>query len=109
MAISKLTEDICMNVLVYFESDSKKAMLGKTGELLDHGGVMIAWTNGLGIQSRYVVYRKSENGMEPEEFSFGLDNVGPIIFMLFFTIHKNHPEAGLLAEIAGAIRSDSGF
>ncbi|MCP4687545.1 MAG: hypothetical protein GY859_05805, partial [Desulfobacterales bacterium] len=46
----------CMNVLLYFEPEIKKQMLTRAGELLDENGILIAGTNGLGIQSRYAVY-----------------------------------------------------
>lgn len=81
-------------------------MLAKAGELLDEDGILIAGTNGLGIQSRYTVYQKNRDGLFTNEFAFGLDNLGPIVFMPFFTIHENDPEAALLADLAMVIRSD---
>jgi hypothetical protein len=44
-----------------------------------------------------------------DEFAFSLDNIGHIVFMPFFTIHENDPEAMLLAELAGTIRSNQSF
>ncbi len=99
----------CMNVLIYFEPEIRKKMLLQAEELLHDDGIMIAGTNGLGIQSRYFVYQKSENGLIPAEFAFGLDNVGHIVFMPFFTIHENDPEALLLADLAGTIRANQSF
>jgi len=99
----------CMNVLIYFEPEIKKKMLLQAGELLDNDGILIAGTNGFGIQSRYAVYRKGADGLFPKEFAFGLDNLGSIVFMPFFTIHENNPEATLLADLAGAIRADRSF
>jgi len=99
----------CMNVLIYFEPEIKNRMLRQAGELLDDDGILIAGTNGLGIQCRYAVYCKGANGMFPKEFAFGLDNLGPIVFMPFFTLHENDPEANLLADLAGAIRADRSF
>lgn len=99
----------CMNVLVYYEPETRKKMLLQAGELLDDDGILIAGTNGLGIQSRYAVYQKGTNGLFMDEFAFGLDNVGHIVFMPFFTIHENDPEAMLLAELAGTIRSNQSF
>lgn len=96
----------CMNVLIYFKPDIRKKMLAQVAELLDEDGILIAGTNGLSIQSRYAVYQKSKGGLIPNEFAFGLDNLGPIVFMPFFTIHENDPEAALLADLTRAIRSD---
>ena len=67
---------------------------------------MIAGTNGYGIQSRYAIYRKGPLGLSPHEFAFGLDNLGHIVFMPWFTLHANDPEALLLAAVSRAIRAD---
>lgn len=99
----------CMNVLIYFEPEIRKKMLRQAGEILDNDGIMIAGTNGLGMQSRYAVYQKGRDGMFPSEFAFTPDNLGHIVFMPFFTIHENDPEAMLLAELSVAIRSDPSF
>jgi hypothetical protein len=99
----------CMNVLVYFEPDVRKKMLAQAGNLLEDDGIVIAGTNGLGIQARYVVYRKALNGLVADEFAFGLENLGHIVFMPFYSIHANDPEAMLLAKLARTIRADSSF
>ena len=95
----------CMNLLIYFESSARKRMLQHAGRLLDDDGILIAGTNGLGIQSRYTIYRKGADGLMPEEFTFSLDNLGHIAFMSWFTIHDEDPEALLLAELIGVVRS----
>ena len=84
-------------------------MLAQAGKLLDDGGILIAGTNGLGIQSRYAVYQKGADGLSLDEFAFGLDNLSHIVFMPFFTIHENDTEAELLAELAAVIRADRSF
>jgi len=99
----------CMNVLIYFKPKIRKKMLLQTGGLLDDDGILIAGTNGLGIQSRYTVYKKGTDGIFPSEFAFSLDNLGHIVFMPWFTIHEDDPEATLLAQLTGAIRSDNHF
>jgi len=99
----------CMNVFIYFEPEIRKKMRLQMGALLDDGGIMIAGTNGLGIQSRYAVYQKDADDIILDEFAFGLDNAGHIVFMPFFSIHDNDPEAMLLADLAGAIRADRSF
>jgi len=99
----------CMNVLIYFKPEIRKKMLLQAGELLDDDGILIAGTNGLGIQSRYTVYQKGSEGIFPSEFAFSLDNLGHIVFMPWFTIHENDPEAMLLADLTGAVRSDCHF
>ena len=99
----------CMNVLIYFEPEERKKMLGKIGRILDEDGVLIAGTNGLGIQSRYAVYQKSNNDTVPCEFAFSLDNLGPIVYMPWFTVHENDPESMLLAEMLAAVRRDRSF
>jgi len=99
----------CMNILLYFTPEIRKEMLLQAGGLLDDNGILIAGTNGIGVQSRYAVYQKEKDGLFPSEFSFSLDNLGHIAFMPWFTIHKNDPEAMLLAELAGIIRMDRPF
>ena len=47
--------------------------------------------------------------MFASEFAFGLDNLGHIVFMPWFTLHENDPEAMLLAMLAGTIRRDRQF
>ena len=99
----------CMNVLIYFPAGSRKKMLRKMGAMLDNGGFLIAGTNGLGVQTRYAVYEKSENDLAASEFAISLDNLGPIVFMPWFTIHENDPESLLLTEVMAAVRSDRSF
>ncbi|MCP4350633.1 MAG: hypothetical protein GY795_34630 [Desulfobacterales bacterium] len=99
----------CMNVFIYFDTETRKKMLAKAGEILDDGGILIAGTNGLGIQSRYAVYQKGTDGLFPGEFAFTLDNIGHIVFMPWYTIHENDPESILLADLMGAIRADRAF
>ncbi len=98
-----------MNVLLYFKHGIRKKMLTQVCELLDDDGILIAGTNGLGVQSRYAVYQKGTDGLFPKEFAFGLDNLGHIVFMPWYTIHENDPEAILLADLARAIRADNSF
>ncbi|MDM8541640.1 CheR family methyltransferase [Desulfococcaceae bacterium HSG9] len=99
----------CMNVLLYFQPEIRKTMLLQAGELLDDDGILIAGTNGLGIQARYAVYQKGADGLFPSEFAFSLDNIGHIAFMPWLTICENDPEAILLADLAGTIRADRPF
>ncbi|MCP3951459.1 MAG: class I SAM-dependent methyltransferase, partial [Desulfobacterales bacterium] len=99
----------CMNLLIYFEPETREKMLQQIGDHLHNDGILIAGTNGLGIQSRYAVYRKGDKGLFPGEFAFSLDNLGHLVFMPWFTIHANDPEALLLADLAGAIRADHSF
>jgi hypothetical protein len=99
----------CMNLLIYFDSQSKKKMLSHAGKLLADEGMLIVGTNGYGIQTRYAIYRKNHNGLSPSEFAFSLDNLGHIAFMPWFTMHENDPESMLLADLAGTIRSDPQF
>jgi hypothetical protein len=99
----------CMNVLIYFEPEIRKQMLLHMCGLLDEDGILIAGTSGLGIQSRYAVYQKDADVLFPGEFAFSLDNLGLIVFMPWFTLHDNDPEAILLAELAGVIRSSRSF
>ena len=83
---------------------------GEDGEIvMEPGGLLIAGTNGMGIQTRYMVFGKSADGLFPREFAFSLDNLGHIVFMPWFSMHENDPEAMLLAELAGTIRGDGQF
>lgn len=99
----------CMNVLIYFEPEIREKMLLQMEKLLDSDGILITGTNGLGIQARYAVYHKGASGLYPNEFAFSLDNIGHIVFMPWFTIHEDDPEAKLLADLTGTIRSDHSF
>ncbi len=99
----------CMNILIYSTPEIRKKMLVQAGGLLDDDGILIAGTNGIGVQSRYAVYQKGKDSLFPGEFAFSLDNLGHISFMPWFTIHKNDPEAVLLAELSGIIRADRFF
>jgi len=99
----------CMNVLVYFKTEIRKTILSQIESLLDEDGILIAGLNGPGIQSRYAVYQKGADGIFPTEFAFSLDNLSHIVFMPWFTIHENDPEATLLADLAGTIRADRSF
>lgn len=100
----------CMNVLIYFKPEIRKKLLQKAGSLLDDDGIMIAGSNGFGVQSRYTVYRKEAGrGMSPSEYSFSMDNLGDIVFMPWLTMHEFDDEAILLADLAGTIRRDRSF
>ena len=99
----------CMNILIYFDPRSREKMLAHVGKLLNNEGMLIAGTNGYGIQTRYAIYRKNNDGLYPCEFAFSLDNLGHIVFMPWFTMHENDPEAMLLAKLTGTIRGDRQF
>ena len=99
----------CMNILIYFEPQKRKKMLMHTGNLIDDAGMLIVGTNGYGVQTRYAIYRKNGGDLFPGEFAFSLDNLGHIVFMPWFTMHENDPEAMLLARLTGAVRNDRKF
>ena len=99
----------CMNVLIYFPSDTRRHLLQAAAQMLAREGIIIAGTNGFGIDGRYTVYRKSDDGIVPEEFAFGMENLRTFWAMPWFTIHDNDPEAILLARLIGTIRSDRLF
>jgi hypothetical protein len=99
----------CMNVLLYFAPEDRKVMLTWAGNLLEDDGILIAGTNGLGVQFRYAVYLKDKNGLSFDEFAFSFDNLGHIVMMPFLAFHENDPEAQMLAELTATIRSDHSF
>jgi hypothetical protein len=99
----------CMNVFLYANKESRKKMLQRLSEFLCDGGILIAGTNGNDIHARYIVYRKKNDETTPEEFSFSPDNLRPLGFMPWFTIHDKDPEATYLAELTVAIRADTNF
>ncbi len=99
----------CMNVLLYFEPKVKNKMLTQINDILDDNGIVIAGTNGIGIQSRYFIYRKIAGRTIPVEFAFSPDNLSPLTFMPWFTIHEHDSEAILLSELTGTIRADKLF
>ena len=99
----------CMNLLIYFDPAVRKKMLLQASEHLENDGFLIAGTNGPGIQARYAVYHKDKIGLVLNEFAFSLDNLGPIVFMPWVTMHDNDPEAMLLADIIGMLRRERTF
>jgi len=100
----------CMNVLLYFEPHVKKKILSKIRGLLHDEGIFIAGFNHiLGSSARYVVYHKVSNKISPSEFAFSLDNLRPIGVAPWYTIQEDDPEAKLLANLTGTIRTDEKF
>ena len=99
----------CMNLLVYFSADTRSVMLRHAGDLLEDDGILMAGTNGFARESRYAIYRKASSGLEPVEFAFSPDNLTPIVFMPWFSIHADDPESRLLARLLRSLRSDAGF
>jgi len=84
-------------------------MVTQAGALLDDDGIMIVGTNGLAIQSRYFVYENKGGNLIAGEFAFSLDNLGPISFMPWFSLHDNDPESMRLARLSAQLRSDETF
>ncbi|MDD9301713.1 MAG: hypothetical protein HUK40_04930 [Desulfobacter sp.] len=99
----------CMNVHVYFDPDTRKKMVAQAGKFLERDGLMIVGTNGLAIQARYFVYEKKKEGLACKAFAFSPDNLGPISFMPWFTLHENDPEALALSRLSRIIRSHETF
>lgn len=99
----------CMNVHVYFDTDTRKKMLIKAGELLDEDGLMIVGTNGLAVQSRYFIYEKKTCNLTCSEFAFSPDNLGHVSHMAWFALHENDPESIFLAKLSRTVRSDDTF
>ncbi|MCP4693214.1 MAG: hypothetical protein GY859_34550 [Desulfobacterales bacterium] len=100
----------CMNVLLYFEPETRRRMMARAGAALDEGGVFLAGTNQfVGAYCRYVVYRKENGRLAPAEFAFSPDVLRPLSMMPWYTIHEDEPEAALLAELARAVRGDREF
>lgn len=98
-----------MNLLIYFEPEIRKGMIRQIGKFLDDDGLMIVGTNGLGIQARYCVYERDGQNLIPREFAFSADNLGPLSFMAWFTIHEKDTEAWTLARLSKIIRSHDSF
>jgi len=99
----------CMNVLVYFDLETRKQMLMQAGKLLADDGILIVGTNGIASESRITVYRKGSDGLYPDEFVFSLDNLGPFSLMPWFSIHEDDPDATLLADLSRTLRADPLF
>jgi hypothetical protein len=99
----------CMNLLLYFDPENRKRMLRNAGKPLEEDGILIVGTNGMGIQTRYVVFKRIPGRLMPVEFAFTLDNLGPIVFMPWFTIHNADPEAAFMAQLTGAVRAEIPF
>jgi len=99
----------CMNMLIYFPPAIRRQILRQAGGILADDGIVIAGTNGFGIDGRYTVYRKDGDGIRPDEFAFGMENLRTFWVMPWFTIHDNDPEAGLLSRLMGVIRSDRSY
>ncbi|MDM8537281.1 hypothetical protein QUF70_11040 [Desulfobacterales bacterium HSG17] len=100
----------CMNLLLYFDPKTRIRMMTQAGSILDQGGILLAGTNhASGPYRRYIVYRKEGRRLHPEEFAFSPDVLRPLSVVAWFTIHEDDPEADLLAELTGSIRSNKAF
>lgn len=84
-------------------------MLTQAGKLLQDDGILIAGTNGLGVQFRYAVYLKGRHNLSLDEFAFSIDNLGHIVFMPFLAFHENDSEAKMLATLTATIRAAHSF
>ena len=61
-------------------------MLSSMERMLDVGGVLIAGFNHmLGSSARYMIYRKTINGLTPRQFAFSLDNLKPLVVASWYT------------------------
>jgi len=100
----------CMNVLLYVNAREREKLLAVMGRMLDDNGMLIAGFNHfLGGGARYAVYHKTGTRLIPKEFAFSLDNLRPVGIAPWYTLHADDPEAGLLADLTRAIRSDQTF
>jgi hypothetical protein len=99
-----------MNVLIYFDRPFRDEALRWAAPLLVEDGLFICgmnWTKS--SHARYCVYRKESGRLVPREFAFGIENVRPIEFIAWYTLHDDDPDALLLAELVGELRSDDDF
>ncbi len=100
----------CMNTLFYFAPEIRQRMLVKAGAVLADGGILIVGANLMsGASCRYAVYKREDLSILPTEFALGLDNLGPISVMPWYTLHDDDPEAMLLAELIRQVRANRSF
>jgi hypothetical protein len=100
----------CMNVLIYFDRPFRDKALRWAAPLLVDDGLFICGMNSMtSCHARYCVYRKESGRLVPREFAFGIENVRPIEFIAWYTLHDDDPDALLLAELVGELRSDHDF
>ena len=100
----------CMNVLLYFEKETRQRMLASIGGLLDDDGrLMVGFNHPFGIYSRYAVYAKDADRIYPVEFAFSPDNLRPLGIGPWLTLADEDREAELLADLTGVLRSDRRF
>ena len=100
----------CMNVLIYFDRPFRDKALRWAAPLLVDDGLFICgmnWTKS--SYARYCVYQKESGRLVPREFAFGIENVRPIGFIPWYTLHDDDQDVLLLAELVGQLRSDDSF
>lgn len=100
----------CLNVLSYFDGETRRAAREWMAGRLDEGGVCLVGTNYTGgCEARYRWYRRAPQGLVPEEFGFSLDNLRPLGFLPWVDLPGDDDEVATLAGLVGAVRADHNF
>ncbi|MEJ2037732.1 MAG: CheR family methyltransferase [Desulfosarcinaceae bacterium] len=100
----------CMNVLLYFTKSTRRKMRQSLLAKLEQGGLMISGFNHpFGGYVRYTVRKRDRSEIRPCEFAFSPDNLRPLGIGPWVTIVDEDEDAGLLADLTGAIRRDRRF
>lgn len=100
----------CMNVFMYFDHPFRKRALDWVTGLLKPGGLFICgsnWTDS--ASSRYTVYRKEADRLEPKEFALSIENVRPIELAPWYALHDDNLENLANAHTVGTLRADEDF
>ena len=100
----------CFNMLMYFDDAFRERALGHFARLLNEGGLAICGVDwAFSMEARYATYRKQNGALVPVEFAFSLDNLVPIGIATWYTLQPDDRDAGMLAQLCAALRSDRAF
>jgi SAM-dependent methyltransferase len=100
----------CMNVLIYFDHATRLRALRRAHELLREGGLFLAGMNwALSIYCRYTTHQKTDGGMVPREFAFGVENTRPLELVSWYRLYPDDQNCRALIECVRLLRRDPAF
>lgn len=109
-ALQGFTAVRCFNVLFYFDNSFRSSAFDWLRTVVVDGGICVSGVDGLSSRyARYSVHRAENGSMVPREFAFSLENIRPLELIPVFTLHEDDHDAGLMATLIRALRSDERF